>query len=262
MGLLKKDITIINFDETYYAQRKLQDFSHEKLNFQQMKHVNLYCEEDSLQTLKGHLQKRRNRGITFIGNGNYHYLTYPLLTEITKAFTLVLFDNHSDLGTDIDQESSMLSCGSWVSYALKKIPLLQRVVIIGPTTMTLAHYANNPRVVIFPFNRSKPYSLKAILSAIQTQSVYISIDKDVLNPNEVTTNWDQGKMDTSRLIYCLEMILISKQVEGIDICGEASFSPLDALLPNYQSIIHKNERANIQILQKCIEVSSIETRGA
>lgn len=251
MALLNKGITIIHFDETYASQRKLQKYSHDAVDFSHMKHVNLYCEENSLKTLKKQLQNRRQKGITFIGNGNYHYVTYLLLQEITKPFTLILFDNHPDLGVNGDY---LLSCGSWVSYALSKVPMLRQVVIIGPTA-TYSFHSTQHRVVIFPFDGDYHYSIKSILSTIQTEDVYISIDKDVLNTAEVMTNWDQGVMDSNTLTVFLNSILHHKQVEGVDVCGEADFSPVQTLLPNYQTIIHKNEKINLKILQTCLQPS-------
>lgn len=261
MGLLENGITFINFDETYFAQHKLHNYLHDDLDFRQMKHVNLYCEEDSLQSLMKQLDKRIQKGITFIGSGNYHYVTFILLKEIKKPFTLVLFDNHPDIGLDNNPHENLLSCGSWVSFALKEIPLLQRVVIIGPTTIT-SHFSTDPRVVIFPFDGRHDYSIKSVLSVIHTGNVYISIDKDVLNTTDAATNWDQGIMDMTRLNRFLEAILIAKKAEGIDICGEVPINPTNILLPNYQTMIYKNEKANLQILQTCLKMSHLQNKGA
>lgn len=258
MGLLRTGISIVDFDETYIVQKELQKYPHEEIDFQQMRHVNLYCENESLKLLRRRLQKRSHKGITFIGSGNYHYLTYLFLKEIEKPFTLVLFDNHPDLGTECE---TLLSCGSWVSYALKDIPFLQQVVIIGPTSV-LRDQINHHQVTLFPFKNNHPYSIKSILSAIHTPNVYISIDKDVLNPNEATTNWDQGVMTLASLTDCLKVILSCKQVEGVDICGEAHLSPADLLLPDYQVIIQKNQTANLKILQTCLQAGYRQTRGA
>lgn len=261
MGLLKTGITIINFDETYVVQDKLQQYHHENLDFQQMEHVNLFCEEDSVHTLEKRIQNRKQKGITFIGNGNYHYISYLLLKEMTKPFTLVLFDNHPDLGTGNETDTQMLSCGSWVYHALKKIPLLQQVVIIGPTVI-MPNSSTYPRTVIFPFDGIHHYSLKTILSAIPTENVYISIDKDVLDTKDVVTNWDQGKMDNSRLISILEYVLKNKQTDGVDICGEIQLTPAEILQPNVQTIIQKNEHVNTQIIETCLKTFHTQYKGA
>lgn len=261
MGLLHNGITIIHFDETYFSQQKLLSYPHDDINFLKMKHVNLYCEEDSLIILKKRLQKRERKGITFLGSGNYHYVSYLLLKERQKPFTLVLFDNHPDLGIGEKQDQKLLSCGSWVSYALDNIPLLKQVMIIGPTAVSDKRI-RQPRTYLFPFDGSHHYSIKSILSAIPTPNIYISIDKDVIKPPEVLTNWDQGIMDIHALTSYMNVLLKEKQVEGIDICGEEHFSPLEALLPEDQTIIRQNEKANLKILQTCLKESQIQTKGA
>lgn len=260
MGLVRQGISIIHFDETYFEQPKLLQHRHEDLDFRQMQHVNLFCEDDSLVLLKHQLRRRRQKGITFIGSGNYHYMSFLLLKEMTKPFTLVLFDNHPDLGMNQNQDESLLSCGSWVSYALDEIPLLQQVVIIGPTTISQTHI-NHPRVVIFPFDGRHHYSFKSILSVIHTQHVYISIDKDVLNAVEAATNWDQGVMNLQMLTQYLEMLGKHKQIEGVDICGEEHISPADMLLPDYQAMIQKNENANLTILDTCLKTREHKQKG-
>ncbi|MFB6468503.1 arginase family protein [Cytobacillus sp. Hz8] len=261
MGLLKQEMSIIHFDETYFAQKKLQAIRHENMDFRQVEHVDLYCEKASLETIEGSLNTRRQKGITFIGSGNYHYVTYLLLKEIQHPFTLILFDNHPDLGNDQQEDQMLISCGSWVSHALANIPFLEKVVIIGPTTI-MPHQLKIPRVSIFPFDIHHNDSKKKILSAIQSENVYISIDKDVLNAKEVVTNWDQGRMDTLTLIHYLEDIISKKETEGVDICGEIHLSPLDSLLPDYQESIQMNERANLQILQTCLKFSDTGIKGA
>lgn len=249
MSLLKKGISVIHFDETYFAQENLQKFRHDDINLQHLRHVNLFCEEGSLKALESNLKGRSQKGITFIGSGNYHYVSYLLLKEMTSPFTLILFDNHTDLG--LEKKQDLLSCGSWVSYALLHNPFLQQVVIIGPTTIS-THFAAPPHVTIYPNDEKGFYPINSILSIIQTQNVYISIDKDVLNADEVVTNWDQGKMKIKTLINYLQTLLNTRQVEGIDICGEVPISPINHFLPEYQTIIQKNEKANIEILRQCL----------
>ncbi|MGC4378403.1 arginase family protein [Fictibacillus sp. Mic-4] len=261
MGLLNKGVTVLNFDETYDSQATLQSYPHEEIDFRHLQHVNLFCEHDSLNEIKRNLSKRKNRGITFIGSGNYHYVTFSLLNEIRTPFTLVLFDNHLDLDLSKNKEKRVLSCGSWVSFALEYIPMLKQVVIIGAS-----HAASIPstisNVVIFPGKSQQVYSSKLILSTIPTEAVYISIDKDVLIQRDAITNWDHGNMELRTLIHFLDDIQTHKHVHGVDICGEINASPLDRLLPHYKAMIRKNEIANINILQSCLSSTSHDVRGA
>jgi hypothetical protein len=66
-------------------------------------------------------------------------------------------------------------------------------------------------------------SLARILSQIETDAVWFSIDKDVLPESEALTNWDQGQMPLAAIKKTIETIGAHKRVMGADICGE--FSP-------------------------------------
>ncbi|MBE3570743.1 MAG: arginase family protein [Bacillales bacterium] len=258
MGLVNKGMTVLHFDETYKLQPKLQIFPHESIDFYDLQHVNLYCEQDSLTKIEHRLAERRKKGMTLIGSGNYHYVTASLLKEIKEPFTLVLFDHHPDIGFS-DESGTLLSCGSWVSYALKHIPLLKKAVIIGPTSLKNQRTAL-PNATIFPYNSHRTSS-KMILSAIPTNTVYISIDKDVLKKTDAATNWDQGQMSLASLLHYLQELLQHKNVYGMDICGEAKLSPDHFFDLSFRDALRKNESANIKILQTCLKGAS-QLKGA
>lgn len=254
MGLLRNGLSVLNFDETYFHQAKLQLWNHESINLQHIQHVNLYCEHESLSMIQSYLNKREEKGITMIGSGNYHYVTYLLLQEIQFPFTLVLFDNHLDVGLEHSQDETLLSCGSWVAHALKKLSLLKRVVIVGPTAIYPPHF-HHPQVIIFPYDERGSLSAKKILSAIHTKHIYISIDKDVLSPKEVITNWDQGKMNVHELLYLVNCLLDCKFVIGVDICGEWKMTGTEMLSSKERMKFQKNENVNIQLLEILLQKS-------
>ncbi|WP_416829348.1 arginase family protein [Ectobacillus polymachus] len=242
MGLLQNGVTILQYDDTYQAQQTLLSCPHEEIDLRNLPRVNLYCEQNSLKKIKRSLSKRRKKGITFIGNGNYHYTTFLLLQEIQKPFTLILFDHHTDMGST----DTIMSCGSWVSFALQNIPMLKHVVIIGPT-VTLAMHSS--KVTLLPFQKNQPYSPKKIVSVIPTDTVYISIDKDILDPAVAVINWDQGDMNVRTLIQYLQSIFTYENVYGVDICGELPPSPVLSFQPSYQRSVQKNEMVNLKLLQ-------------
>ena len=253
MGLVNKGMTVLHFDETYKLQSKLQLFPHENIDFYDLQHVNLYCEQDSLTEIERRLSRRRKKGITLIGSGNYHYVTASLLKEINEPFTLVLFDHHPDIGFS-GESDTLLSCGSWVSFALQHIPMMKKAVIVGPTSLQNQR-TFLPNVTIFPYN-SHHASVNAILSAIPTNTVYISIDKDVLKKTDAITNWDPGEMALASLLHYLQKLIQYKNVYGIDICGEPQISPDQFFDPSFRESLHKNEAANINILQTFFEGAS------
>ena len=50
-----------------------------------------------LMHIKRALNRRKIKGITFIGSGNYHYVSYFIIRRNKQAFTLILFDHHTDM---------------------------------------------------------------------------------------------------------------------------------------------------------------------
>ncbi|OWT48865.1 arginase family protein [Bacillus sp. K2I17] len=239
MSLLYSGLTFLNFDDTYLLQNKLHSYSHEDIDFSHLEHTNLYCEIPSLKSIKRELYRRKQRGITFIGSGNYHYVSYLLLKEIDEPFSLILFDHHTDMNLKEENEHTLISCGSWVSFTLQNNPKLKKVIIIGPSSLTI--HSNDYSCV--------EVSTHTILSHIHTDTIYVSIDKDVLDSKVTITNWDQGHMKLSTLLKCLHSLIRNKNVYGIDICGELPVYPSQLFLAKYANAIKKNEKANLQILK-------------
>ena len=92
---------------------------------------------------------------------------------------MILLDNHTD---DFD-DSDCLSCGNWVT-ALKR---------------------ETGCVVNSGSDSSLP--------------VFLSIDLDVLRPEDFRTNWDQGTMSFEELLETIRRIISTRRVLAVDICG-------------------------------------------
>ena len=52
--------------------------------------------------------------------------------------------------------------------------------------------------------------------------VYLSIDKDILSPSQVHTNWQQGTLTFSQLQNVILELFHRCRVLGADICGECA----------------------------------------
>lgn len=76
-------------------------------------------------------------------------------------------------------EQTLISCGSWVSFSLRNNGNLKKVIIIGPSSLTI-HSNDCSYVEVFPIDISHEVSIHTILSHIHTETIYVSIDKDVL----------------------------------------------------------------------------------
>ena len=149
-------------------------------------------------------------------------------------------------------EQTLISCGSWVSFSLRNNGNLKKVIIIGPSSLTI-HSNDCSYVEVFPIDISHEVSIHTILSHIHTETIYVSIDKDVLDPKVTITNWDQGHMKLSILLKFIHSLITNKSIYGIDICGELPVYPSQLFLPKYKNAIQKNEQANLQILKQFIK---------
>ncbi|MGG1876748.1 arginase family protein [Paenibacillus cisolokensis] len=243
MGLLHHDVTVLDFDHVYEQQPALTERADAWIDLSNIEATNLFCTQEAMEEIRRRLAARKTSGITYIGSGNYHYVSYALLSEIDRPFTLVLFDNHTDAKRS-DQLPGMLTCGSWVAEAMAHLPLLRQVAWVGVHSDPFpASSGTRSRTVLLPELKHP----EQLLSAVGTNDIYISIDKDVLDEADAVTNWDHGKMRLKQLIVALHTLIMSKNVVGIDVCGELKTSPADEW--KYAEKLRLNEKANLAILE-------------
>jgi len=194
--------------------------------------------------------------ITFMGSGDFHHLATLLVERVEEPLTLLHFDNHPDWV----RLAPRWHCGSWVNRVLA-LPNVQRVVTVGCCSDDLADPGrkggNLPaldagRLALFPWQHGASHvrrrltdgpghtwrdghihwrnlaampmqqAIDAVLAAIPTEAIWITIDKDVLPESEALTNWDQGQMPLAALLAMVRAAGERKQVTGADICGEYS----------------------------------------
>lgn len=223
-------ITFLNFDNSLTEQKFLQKFPHHWIDCSNIPHTNGFCEHDSLEEIRNRLTTHHAHPFVLIGNGNYHYVTYLLMERVKQPFSLVLFDHHDDM---MDRGEPLISCGSWVAFALRNNPYLEKVCLVGVNEQNMSPVmtqmnGDQPRVKWITEQRLQEIPLNEIASEIrtflgQTEDIYISIDKDVLYKKEAFTNWDQGNMTLVQLLYILETLVQHYLVTGMDICGEYLF---------------------------------------
>jgi arginase family enzyme len=252
MPLLLDGITFLNFDRAYVVQERLRKIPHEWIDCLDIPGTNRYCRKDSLRRIGTRLKRRSRRGVTFLGSGNYHYVSLLLLSEIREPFTLVLFDHHTDMMPSPDP--SLIACGSWLSEALERLPLLRKAIVVGAQANVPLHRpsGSSSRVAVISENEIRESTMDRvvgkILTFMETDTVYISIDKDVLDPSDALTQWDQGSMRLPDLLAAVRQILVHAAVCGLDVCGELPASPLEMFQPSIRNAVWKNETANRRIL--------------
>jgi arginase family enzyme len=268
-------VTFLDFDGTLKVQQLRPSVPHEWIDCSDLSGTRGFCDPFSAREIRARLARRRYRGVTLIGSGNYHYVSYFLLSEIPHPFALVLFDHHTDLagGADEAMRDTPLTCGTWVSWALHRLPRLRRVVIVGAQPPKPAHqlhpgHAEDNALTGTCALSAPDHATHAVTLLDETQvrrhppralarkmdralgglPVYISIDKDVLRPTDAATEWDAGSLRLATLLYWLVWLRRSRRVVGIDICGEWPASPLDLLSSDVLAQVRKNATANQTIL--------------
>jgi hypothetical protein len=185
-------------------------------------------------------------GPVFLGSGDFHHLTHLLLSRrpADDPVKVVVLDNHPDNM----RFPFGIHCGSWVAHAAR-LPSVACIHVLGITSgdVSLAHAWENH---LLPLYRGKVRywtfgvavgwarriglgtavrsfdSAAALCEAFldtvgrDREPVYFSLDKDVLDPSVVRTNWDQGRFT----VESLEAIIrgLSGRLVGSDVTGEVS----------------------------------------
>ena len=89
--------------------------------------TNCYCDEDAMNAIRSRIAPYSSGGIHFIDSGNYHYMTRIWLEKISEPFSLLVFDNHTDMQPPAF--GGLLSCGGWIYDSVMELPLLKRVIL-------------------------------------------------------------------------------------------------------------------------------------
>ena len=239
---------IMNFSGIYREEDFWEDQEPVWLDFQRLQGVNCYCTPEAEAAIKEKICDLPVQGIHFLDSGNYHYLSKFWLEKIQESFSLLVFDNHTDM-----QEAAffgLLSCGSWAGEVLDTHELLSHICVAGPGLKDFREYkgqawAKLTRICREELSDGREEILREFLETDPDLPLYISIDKDVLRKEEARTNWDQGELALDQLLKLLELIFEKRKVIGADICGE---NPPDTARPISGEDLQINSRTNRELL--------------
>jgi arginase family enzyme len=242
-------ITILNVDNSITTQSVfLQRFSatintRPLLNFKRM--ARLWCSAAAFKKVSSAMQLPNLHQFTLLGSGDYHHLTLALLQQHTNPFTLVLFDNHPDWMRPPHE----FHCGTWV-YAAARLPQVARIIIVGLENGDLqgknfqdgdVESYLSKKIILLPYtalqaevDSKTPVNLQSqlktslkqgvqeVLSYIETEDVYVSVDKDCLRADDAITNWEQGTLPLETVTTCISAINQHHKIVGADTVGDYS----------------------------------------
>ncbi len=239
---------IMNFSGIYREEDFLEDQEALWLDFQELQGVNCYCTPEAEKEIKERICDLPVQGIHFLDSGNYHYLSKFWLEKIREPFSLLVFDNHTDM-----QEAAffgLLSCGSWAGEVLDTHEFLSHICVAGPGLKDFQEYKGQAGKKLTRLCREDlpdrgEEILRKFLDTDPDLPLYISIDKDVLRKEDARTNWDQGELALEQLLKWLELVFEKRKVIGADICGE---NPPDTARPLSGEDLEINSRTNRELL--------------
>lgn len=189
--------------------------------------------------------------LVFTGSGDFHHVSPLLIERAIEAswsgpVTVLHFDNHPDWV----RFDNGLHCGSWVGRAAR-LPGVAKVVTVGVCSDDIAHptakgahldLADDGRLELYAYRApdggpsvrvgaaewptveslGEEAFIDVLASRIETDAVYVTIDKDVLRPEDAATNWDQGRTSLRFLEAMLDRVLAERRLIGADIVGDWS----------------------------------------
>ncbi len=230
--------------------------------------------------------------LTFMGSGDFHHVTTFLLAAAlaheSSPVTLIHFDNHPDW---VKFEHG-IHCGSWINRALEH-PQIEKLITLGVCShdlrrpeskganltlltrglLELYPYHHAPSRVKGDYGSGESFEqthgalrwktiqslgeqnfIDHLLSRLKTASVYLTIDKDVLDREDAITNWDQGCMRMPYLLSLVKEIGKRHRIIGADVTGDYS-------IPRYSGNLwtRLSKRAEIFIDQPRSKPDAIHT---
>ena len=239
----------MNFSGIYKQQQFWQTGEIQRniswVEVQELPGSNCYCDGDAMETLRQKLEEFDADGIHFIDSGNYHYMSRIWLEKLNTPFRLVVFDNHTDMQPPAF--GGLLSCGGWVAASLEELPLLKEVLLLGPDQEAFDQTEPVLREKVRFLSREKlgEMTLEEKVSFFEELTAelptYLSVDKDVLCPEEASTTWSQGEMTLEELCEFVKILLEKQDILGMDVCGECD--------PDACEGDHLNDLANRKLLE-------------
>lgn len=201
---------------------------HTCMDFRGLAGTRGYCDAEAAREIRHRLEDVPADALHFFDSGNCHYLTLFFLEKLKTPFRLAVFDHHNDMREPLFP--GILSCGGWVLRALETLPLLQDVLLIGLGDEQCRELGQLPAELRDRVRAWDETSFRAASFQEETRTgppVYCSIDKDVLSPDVLTVDWDQGTLLPEEIAVCLPLLVSRTGLAGMDVCGGTGAAEAD-----------------------------------
>ena len=246
------EITIMDFSGIYREMSFGEKCGAAYVDLREIPGTNCYCDEEAASAICKVMEEYSVSRVHFIDSGNYHYVSRLWTDRIRQPFYLIVLDNHTDMQPPAF--GGLLSCGGWIASVLETNEYLQKVILIGPDQDSFGQVEPHLRNKTFFISREQIDGIRSrerepaafaegifslICSATEHepgfgrdgrnarsfQSLYLSVDKDILREEEFKAGWSQGGMSAKELAAFLSGFFnwideAHIPLAGIDICGE------------------------------------------
>ncbi len=191
--------------------------------------------------------------LTLYGSGDFHHVSLALVRRLTRPFNLLVLDNHPDWMTRLP----FLHCGTWLWHA-SRLPNVRNIYHIGGDVdfdnafrwLAPWRQLRTGKISVFPAVRryrgagwsrvpheplrptpQEPLDatrLEALLRPFRQElaefPLYISLDKDVMQPADALVNWDSGHLELEEVQTILDGFreAAHDNLAGMDIVGDWS----------------------------------------
>ena len=249
---------ILDFSHVYCDENIPKNIGIHWLDCSEIEECDLYCSRQAEEKIREKIKPYGIHGIHFLDSGNYHYMSRIGAGRVKEPFNLLVFDNHTD--KQLPAFGGLLSCGGWIASALEEVEKLQEVWLIGPDEEAYGqveepfkdrvHFLSRERLAeARPYMAEKKGSEEELIRSLEIPAnipLYVSIDKDVLCPEEAATTWSQGDMTLEEMLKVLLALCSHFEKENgkilqVDICGECD--------PDKSMESPKNDHANKELLR-------------
>lgn len=214
--------------------------------------------------------------VVMLGEGHFHHLTAARIHSAPGNLGLVVFDAHPDWSP---APAGYVHCGSWVLEALA-MPPVRAVALVGvgeleargllqpPVVRGVEPAAREGRLRVYPARRSTvrelheamgwpealasledgAQALEDLVAFIGDGPVYLSIDKDVVRPEELPGSWGDGEVGQLAVLRMVQALARSLPLLGADITGEC----VPSLCPELDPVLRMHETFNLELLAALI----------
>jgi len=244
--MLSRRVRILNLDDSVTRQAEfLAEVDATTVDLTALgPSARLWANRIQADAIRQSLDPELKNAVTFLGSGDYHYVSALLLEQFREPVSLVVFDHHPDW----DRLPPRHGCGAWVSRALEQTNVAQ-VVLVGNASADLSFPSvvtgnwgalrsrrvvqlpyEDPRRQVWPWTGLPWHALKAdpagifagAIDQLPCRQVYVSIDKDCLTAPYALTNWEEGSLTLELLLSFLEKLRQECEIVGLDVTGDHS----------------------------------------